>query len=67
MDESDLRDELQKIKRRQHLVLVLLVIPYFVVFADLLGYWAYVVYGVFGIVAFAIIALYRRRDRDNKQ
>ncbi|PSQ50750.1 hypothetical protein BRD15_01115 [Halobacteriales archaeon SW_6_65_15] len=60
MDESDLRDRLERIERRQHLVLVVLV-----GIAYVIGFWtAGVLYAAFGLVAFVLVAVRRRRSRN---
>jgi MYXO-CTERM domain-containing protein len=65
MDESDLRDRLERIERRQHLVLVVLVVPYLVGIAYVIGFpTAGVLYAAFGLVAFVLVAVRRRRSRN---
>lgn len=65
MDESSLRDRLDRIERRQRLVVALLVVPYLVGIAELVGYWtAGVVYAALGVVGFALLAVSRRRDQN---
>jgi len=64
MDESALRDRLDRIERRQRLVLVLLAVPYLLGAAELFGYWRAGALGaVVGVVAFAAFVRARRRDR----
>jgi hypothetical protein len=65
MDESALRDRLDRIERRQRLVLVLLAVPYLLGAAELLGYWRAGALGAaVGVVAFAAFVRARRRDRN---
>ncbi|HKL30768.1 MAG TPA: hypothetical protein VJ898_16070 [Natrialbaceae archaeon] len=65
MDESALQDRLHRIEQRQYLMLVLLVVPYFFLIADFVGYWIAGVAGVgIGVVALALVAVDRRRNRN---
>lgn len=65
MDESGLQDRLDRIRRRQYLILVLLVVPYPVFAAEFLGFWkAGVLSTVVGLVVLATVVFYRRRNRD---
>jgi len=65
MDESALQTRLDRIRRRQRLVLVLLAVPYLLGAAELLGYWtAGVLAAAVGVVGFAAVVLARRRDRN---
>jgi hypothetical protein len=64
MDESALQDRLHRIEQRQYLVIALLVVPYFFLVADVVGYWIAGVTGVgIGVVVLALLAFDRRRDR----
>lgn len=64
MDESALRDRLDRIERRQRLALLLLAGPYLLGAAELLGYWRAGALGaVVGLVAFAAFVRARRRRR----
>jgi hypothetical protein len=64
MDESALQDRLHRIEQRQYLVIALLVVPYFFLVADVVGYWIAGVAGVgIGVVVLALLAFDRRRDR----
>jgi len=65
MDESALRDRFDRIRRRQRLILVLLVVPHLLGAAELLGYWRAGALGaVVGLVAFAAFVRARRRRRN---
>ena len=65
MDDSDLQNRLHRIEQRQHLILVLLVIPYLLGIAKLIGFWtAGALYTVLGLVVFVLIARSRRRSRN---
>jgi len=65
MDESALQDRLHRIEQRQYLMLFLLVVPYFFLIADFVGYWIAGVAGVgIGVVALALVAVDRRRNRN---
>ncbi|SFR60521.1 hypothetical protein [Halogeometricum limi] len=63
MDES-LQNRLRNIERRQNLLLVLLVVPYFFGLAELVGYW---VAGVFAAACWTVVLVWvfvsRRRKR----
>jgi Ca2+/Na+ antiporter len=64
MDDSDLDDRLNRIERRQKLVLALLVIPYLVVIADGIGvYVAAVLYLLLALVVFTVVGINRRNRR----
>ncbi|WP_231186581.1 hypothetical protein [Haladaptatus sp. DYF46] len=64
MDDSDLDDRLGRIERRQKLILALLVIPYLVVFADVIGvYVAAVLYLLLALVVAAVVVIDRRNRR----
>lgn len=64
MDESALQDRLDRIEQRQYLVLVLLVVPYLVGVAELVGYWvAGALYAASGLLLFALFVRSRRRGR----
>jgi membrane protein required for beta-lactamase induction len=65
MDESNFQNQLYRIRQRQYLILVLLIIPYLLGIAELIGVWiASVLYTVFGLVVFATVVFYRRRSRN---
>lgn len=65
MDEVTLQDQLYKIKQRQYLILTLLVIPYLLGIAELIGYAvAGVLYTVVGGIAFVVVTVHRRRTRN---
>lgn len=64
MDEAALQDRLRRIEHRQYLMLVLLVIPYLLGIAELIGVWiAGVLYAALGLVVFATVVVSRRRNR----
>ena len=64
MDESALQNRLSRIERRQRLTLVLLVVPYLIGIAYLIGVWvAGALYTVVGLLLFAAVVVSRRRDR----
>ncbi|WP_327051019.1 hypothetical protein [Halomicrococcus gelatinilyticus] len=65
MDESALRGRLDRIERRQRLVPVLLVVPYLVGIAELIGVWvAGVLYVAASLVVLVIVVVRRRRERN---
>lgn len=65
MDEVTLQDQLYKIKQRQYLILTLLVIPYLLGIAELIGYAvAGVLYTVVGVIVFVVVTVHRRRTRN---
>jgi Flp pilus assembly protein TadB len=65
MDESAIQARLDRIERRQRLVLVLLVVPYLLGIAELVGVWvAGVLYLVVGLVVLAVVVVRRRRERN---
>lgn len=62
MDEPGLQDQLNKIKQRQYLILILLIIPYLLGIAELIGHAvAGVLYTVVGVLVFVAVAIRRRR------
>lgn len=64
MDESALQDQLERIEQRQYLTLALLIIPYLLGIAELIGYWTAGVLGTaFGLVVLAMAVFHRRRSR----
>ncbi|PSP54547.1 hypothetical protein BRC82_10240 [Halobacteriales archaeon QS_1_67_19] len=64
MDEDEFRHRLDRIERRQYLILGVLAVPYFVV-ARYIGVWtAGVACAAFGVALFGLIA-YRRRGRSD--
>ncbi|MHB9286797.1 hypothetical protein ACKVMT_07125 [Halobacteriales archaeon Cl-PHB] len=64
MDETALQANLSRIERRQRLMLILLVVPYVLLVAHLLGYWKVgVVVTAAGLAALAVGIGYRRRNR----
>ena len=68
MDESALQDRLDRIERRQNLVLVLLVVPYLVVVADRIGYAvAGVLYTLLALITLAVVTASRRRNRETTE
>jgi hypothetical protein len=67
MDES-LHERLGTIERRQRLVVALLVVPYVVGIAELLGYWvAAALSAVAGLAALAAGVVSRRRERETAE
>lgn len=63
MDDSALQHRLSSIERRLNLALVLLVIPYVLGVAELLGYWKVGVFATaIGVVALVLSIAYRRRN-----
>ena len=61
MDDSALQGRLHRIERQQRLILVLLVVPYLLGVAELVGYWtAGALYAAVGIVAAAVVVFRRR-------
>ena len=65
MDESALQARLDRIERRQRLVLVLLVVPYLVGIAELVGVWiAGVLYTAVGLLVLVTVVGRRRRRRN---
>ncbi|WP_232700525.1 hypothetical protein [Halobacterium wangiae] len=65
MDDAALQHRLSGIERRQRLILVLLVVPYLVGFAYLVGVWvAGALYTVVGLLLFAAAVVLRRRRPD---
>ena len=68
MDESALQDRLDRIERRQYLVLGLLVVPYLVVVAERIGYAvAGVLYTVLALIALVVVTISRRRNRETAE
>ena len=64
MDESVLQERLYRIEQRQYLILILLVIPYLIALTEVVGFWIAIVLGTaFGLVAFAVVVIHRRRSR----
>lgn len=65
MDESLLQNRLSQIEQRQYLIILLLIVPYFIGLAKLIGY---VVTGLlvasFGFLAFVFVAISRRSKRN---
>jgi len=65
MDESAIQARLDRIERRQRLVLVLLVVPYLLGIAELVGVWvAGVLYTAVGLLVLATVVVRRRRRRN---
>lgn len=65
MAEVALQDQLSKIKQRQYLILILLIIPYLLGITELLGYAvAGVLYTIVGIIVFVVVAVHRRCTRN---
>ncbi|WP_266080344.1 hypothetical protein [Haladaptatus caseinilyticus] len=61
MDESALRSQMYRIRRRQYLILILLIAPIFRLIAELIGFWtAGVLCTVLGLVSFATFVFRRR-------
>jgi len=64
MDESLLETRLSRIEQRQYLIILLLVIPYFIGLAELIGYpTTGVLATALAVVVFVVIAVSRRRNR----
>ncbi|MFB6096389.1 MAG: hypothetical protein ABEJ74_03260 [Haloferacaceae archaeon] len=62
MDESALQDRLDRIEQRQYLVVALLVVPYLVAIAKVLGVWIPgMLYALLALVGFAALVVHRRR------
>lgn len=62
VDYQPLQEQLHKIKQRQYLLLVLLVIPYLIGIAELVGYAvAGVLFAIIGVIVFGVVAAHRRR------
>jgi hypothetical protein len=66
MADSIPETRLDRIERRQRLLLAALVVPNAAVVAELIGDWQTVALGVLlGVVAFAWVAVSRRQQRDS--
>ncbi|SIR85010.1 hypothetical protein SAMN05421858_4162 [Haladaptatus litoreus] len=64
MDESALQNRLHRIKRRQYLILALLLIPNFILLGDVIGLWfASVLAASLALIGFALLTINRRRNR----
>jgi hypothetical protein len=64
MDESTLQTRLDRIERRQYLVIALLVVPYCYWLATKIGFWTAGVLSVaLALVGFAALVVSRRRNR----
>lgn len=64
MDDAALQKQVRRIKHRQYLILLLLVIPYLYIVAEYIGFaLAGVVYAVVGVFIIGVIVAYRRRNR----
>ena len=62
MSESALQDQLNRIERRQYLILTLLVVPYLLGSGELIGLWVAMFLGtVFGFVGLLLLVFSRRR------
>jgi membrane protein YdbS with pleckstrin-like domain len=65
MDESALQARLDRIERRQYLILALLVVPYLYWFGTVVGFWvAGAVYIAVALVAVVAVFVSRRRRRN---
>ncbi|MEA5387522.1 hypothetical protein VB779_11040 [Haloarculaceae archaeon H-GB11] len=66
MDDAALQVRLARIERQQQVVILLLVIPYVLGVAKLLGFWPVgVALSALAILAFGAVAVSRRRRRDS--
>ena len=64
MDESPLQTRLDRIERRQSVVLALLAVPYLYWFATRIGFWtAGALYAALALVGIAALIVSRRRNR----
>ncbi|QLG61314.1 hypothetical protein [Halorarum salinum] len=61
MGESALQDRLARIERRQRILLVLLVVPYFVGLGEVLDYWVAGVLGAACALVVLVVGVRRRR------
>lgn len=65
MDESALQDRLDRIRQRQYLILILLIVPSLFRIAEQIGVWvAGALFIASSFILLVIVVFYRRRNRN---